>query len=73
VFSVVPSTAILENESWKKLQKLIGPSSVKRSIQDLYNMILGNYTRQLKEQEPLTISLNRTFIGSPGTGKTTVA
>jgi len=68
-----PSTAILESESWKKLQTLIGLPSVKRSIQDLYDMILGNYTRELKEQEPLAVSLNRTFIGSPGTGKTTVA
>ncbi|KIM42882.1 hypothetical protein M413DRAFT_26853 [Hebeloma cylindrosporum] len=68
-----PSTAILESESWKKLQKLIGLPSVKRSIQDLYDMILGNYTRELTEQEPMAVSLNRTFIGSPGTGKTTVA
>jgi len=68
-----PSTAILKSKSWEKLQKLTGLASVKRSIQDLYDMILGNYTRELKEQQPIAVSLNRTFIGSPGTGKTTVA
>jgi hypothetical protein len=36
-------------------------------------MILGNYTCELKELEQLSISLNRTLIGSPGTEKTTVA
>ncbi|KAF8065345.1 P-loop containing nucleoside triphosphate hydrolase protein [Lyophyllum atratum] len=68
-----PSTAILESDSWRKLQKLIGLPSVKRSIQDLHDMIMRNYNRELKEQEPMSVSLNRTFIGSPGTGKTTVA
>ncbi|KAF9021144.1 P-loop containing nucleoside triphosphate hydrolase protein [Hymenopellis radicata] len=68
-----PSTAIIESESWKKLQKLTGLALVKRSIQDLYDMIKRNYARELREEEPLAVSLNRTFIGSPGTGKTTVA
>ena len=68
-----PSTAIAQSESWTKLQQLTGLASVKRSIQDLYDMIRRNYTRELKEQEPLAVSLNKAFIGSPGTGKTTVA
>ncbi|KAF8065347.1 P-loop containing nucleoside triphosphate hydrolase protein [Lyophyllum atratum] len=68
-----PSTAIQTSGSWEKLEKLTGLASVKRSIKDLYDMIMRNYNRELKEQEPVSVSLNRTFIGSPGTGKTTVA
>ncbi|KAJ6531120.1 P-loop containing nucleoside triphosphate hydrolase protein [Mycena capillaripes] len=68
-----PAVAIQQSVSWTKLQKLTGLATVKRSVQDLYDMILANYSRELKEQKPLEVTLNRTFLGSPGTGKTTVA
>ncbi|KAJ4477292.1 P-loop containing nucleoside triphosphate hydrolase protein [Lentinula aciculospora] len=68
-----PATAILQCDSWRKLHELTGLNSVKRSIEDLYDMILRNYARELKEEEPLQVTLNKCFIGSPGTGKTTVA
>ncbi|KAJ4494825.1 P-loop containing nucleoside triphosphate hydrolase protein [Lentinula edodes] len=68
-----PATAILQCGSWTKLQELTGLNSVKRSIEDLYDIIWRNYARELNEEEPLQMTLNKCFIGSPGTGKTTVA
>ena len=68
-----PSTAILESESWKKLKTLIGLKSVKESVQSFFSLIEENYQRELQEKEPIEMSLNRVFLGSPGTGKTSVA
>ncbi|KAK0188469.1 P-loop containing nucleoside triphosphate hydrolase protein [Armillaria mellea] len=68
-----PSEAIVHSESWTKLKRLIGLASVKESIQGLYDTIQLNYQRELQEQEPMQSPLNRVFLGSPGTGKTTVA
>ncbi|PBK69035.1 P-loop containing nucleoside triphosphate hydrolase protein [Armillaria solidipes] len=68
-----PSEAIVHSESWTKLKGLIGLASVKESIQGLYDTIQLNYQRELQEQEPMQSPLNRVFLGSPGTGKTTVA
>jgi Cdc6-like AAA superfamily ATPase len=68
-----PDTVLPDCPSWTKLQKLTGLESVKQSVSNLFNLIRTNYHRELTEKKPLDMTLNRVFLGSPGTGKTTVA
>ncbi|KAF2085428.1 P-loop containing nucleoside triphosphate hydrolase protein [Saccharata proteae CBS 121410] len=67
-----PTNAIANSAAWKDIQGLIGLASVKKSIQSLLNSITKNYMRELKEKTTIQVSLNRVFLGPPGTGKTSV-
>ena len=68
-----PSGALMRSTAWAKLQKMIGLDSVKAAVQILLDRLTENYSRELREKPPIEVSLNRLFLGSPGTGKTTVA
>ncbi|KAL5335223.1 AAA domain-containing protein [Aspergillus crustosus] len=68
-----PSKALQNCAAWTKLQKMIGLTSVKDTVRALLDNTQSNYERELNEQPLVELTLNRVFLGSPGTGKTTVA
>lgn len=68
-----PSSAVLKSKAWEKLQELTGLSAVKESTRHMIGRIQINHKRELAEQSPIEVSLKRVFLGSPGTGKTSVA
>lgn len=68
-----PSNIKSNSEAWAKLQALSGLHQIKQSMEDMLGIVEDNYDRELNGLKPFTLCLNRIFVGSPGTGKTTVA
>ena len=70
-----PSTTeeALSSPAWKTLDGLTGMASVKSSILSILSLVKTNYQRELEEKPLLKVSLNRLFLGPPGSGKTLVA
>lgn len=68
-----PSGALESSKAWAELKSLIGLEAVKQSVDALMQSVRYNYKRELREEARVDFNLNRVFLGSPGTGKTTVA
>ncbi|KAL7920998.1 P-loop containing nucleoside triphosphate hydrolase protein [Trichoderma austrokoningii] len=68
-----PSLSLQDCKAWQSLNKMVGLKEVKEQVKILLDSIKTNYQRELDEEKPIQFTLNRVFLGSPGTGKTTVA
>lgn len=73
LLGVKPDMSPEKSAAWKELQTLVGLDDVKESILCLVQQVSDNMDRERRGEEMIPISANRVFLGSPGTGKTTVA
>lgn len=73
IIGPVPSEALTKSKAYQKLNELVGLAKVKENLRVLVDTLQTNYDRELDEQPLVKFSLNRVFLGPPGTGKTTVA
>jgi hypothetical protein len=51
-----------------ELERMVGLTAVKKQVQALLSIMKENLRREADEMPPLLISLNRLFLGNPGTG-----
>ncbi|UKZ79626.1 hypothetical protein TrVFT333_007386 [Trichoderma virens FT-333] len=68
-----PEDVRTKSKAWKELQKMAGLEDIKTAVNQLLSRSKINYQREINGMKLLKTSLNRIFIGPPGTGKTTVA
>ncbi|KAF5657235.1 DNA dependent ATPase DNA helicase B [Fusarium heterosporum] len=68
-----PSEALATSKAYRSLECLVGLREVKDALKVFMDTLKTNFERELAEQPLVEFSLNKVFLGSPGTGKTTAA
>ncbi|KAK8058398.1 hypothetical protein PG994_008846 [Apiospora phragmitis] len=73
VFGPEPVDVRSESDAWKEIQNMVGLESVKKEVDRLFILAKVNYQRETQGEPPMSINLNRVFLGNPGVGKSTVS
>lgn len=73
IFGPEPEDIRDKSEAWREIQRLVGLESAKKHISQLFDRAKINYRREIRDLDPIPVTLNRVFVGEPGVGKTIVA
>jgi len=55
----------------RQLDAMVGMEDVKKTVRSLLNLQLQNFDNEMNGEKVVAVSINRLFLGPPGTGKTT--
>eukprot|EP01050_Picozoa_sp_SAG11_P003357 SAG11_NODE_188_length_13029_cov_3.652514_5_plen_2762_part_00 len=69
----ISKSSLKKSAAWQTLDQMEGLQPVKQSVEQLLQLVLNNVEREKKGQKLYEVTLNRLFLGNPGTGKTSVA